>query len=260
MSRNNNLYIMGKSIKLVLAVLAVLCGFSSCKNNGDGEKVVPSMVIDGYFFTERPEPLPKGVMMGYFKEQDGNRISVAKLKEGDELSDFSKKLAIPKEKVRNADSILAVAQGLKYYRTNMDFGKIPVEIGEDFPKFSELDSTGRIWSNEDMAGKVTMFNFWNITCGPCINEMPELEEWRKEFPQALFFSVSRHPVEKIRDIVKRRNFNFIHLVDADSLGKLTHCYPVTVIVDKDGKVDKIEIGTTPKQRYDLRKRLESLCR
>lgn len=224
------------------------------------QMVIPSMVIDGLFFTERPEPLPETSMAGFFKEPDGNRISVIETPDGNGLSDWSKKLAIPKERVRNADSILALLPTLKYYKTSMKLGKIGVVAGEMMPQFSEKDTTGRIWSSDDIEGKVVMFNFWNITCGPCIAEMPELEQWRKEFPQVLFFSVSRHPKEKIRDIVKRRDFNFIHLVDADSLGEITSVYPVTVLVDAAGRVDMAEIGTTPRQRYLLHQRLGELSK
>ena len=46
------------------------------------EMVVPSMVIDGLFFTERPEPLPENSRAGYFKEPDGNRISVIETANG----------------------------------------------------------------------------------------------------------------------------------------------------------------------------------
>ena len=224
------------------------------------EMVVPSMVIDGLFFTERPEPLPENSRAGYFKEPDGNRISVIETANGNALSDWSKKLAIPKERVRNADSILALLPTLKYYRTSMKLGKIGVSAGEMMPQFSEKDTTGRVWSSKDIEGKVALFNFWNLRCGPCIAEMPELEEWRKEFPQILFFSVSTHPKEKIRGIVKRRDFNFIHLVDADSLGKITSLYPVTILVDANGIIDMAEIGTTPRQRYLLHRRLSELSK
>lgn len=249
---------------LILISVAATCSLiiyfvTDSKVHNAEELVIPSMVIDGFFFTERPEPLPENSQVGFFKEPDGNRVSVIETAERKGLSDWSKKLAIPKEKVRNADSILALLPTLKYYRSSMKLGEIGVATGEMMPNFAEKDSIGRVWSSADIKGKVALFNFWNITCGPCLAEMPELEQWRKEFPEFLFFSVSKHPKEKIRDIVKRRDFNFIHLVDADSLGKITSVYPVIILVDANGRVDMAEIGTTPRQRYLLHQRLAQLA-
>ena len=256
-----------KRVQFILILLSVAVAASlmiyllspDLKQSRVDKLVVPSIVIDGYFFTERPEPLPGPLNAAYFKEPDGNRVSVYNLNDGYELSDWSKNLAIPKEKVRNADSILALLPTLKYYSMRMNFGDIGVKRGDIMPLFSEKDTTGRVWSSADIEGKVTMFNFWNITCGPCIAEMPELEQWRKEFPEFLFFSVSKHPKEKIRSIVECRDFNFIHLVDADSLGKITSVYPVIIIIDETGRVDMAEIGTTPRQRFLLHQRLAELA-
>ena len=51
--------------------------------------------------------------------------------------------------------------------------------------FDTVDLNGNPISSEALfaQNKVTMINIWATTCGPCIEEMPELEEMNKEFQQ-----------------------------------------------------------------------------
>lgn len=42
--------------------------------------------------------------------------------------------------------------------------------------FRYTDIKGNTLSSQDLAGKVLVFNFWSITCPPCIKEMPQLNE------------------------------------------------------------------------------------
>ena len=51
--------------------------------------------------------------------------------------------------------------------------------------FETIDLDGNPVNSKTLfsQNKVTMINIWATTCGPCINEMPELEEMNKEFQQ-----------------------------------------------------------------------------
>lgn len=51
-----------------------------------------------------------------------------------------------------------------------------------FPEFSEVDMEGNTITNEIFSDyDATIVNFWNTGCGPCIEEMPELEEMYHDF-------------------------------------------------------------------------------
>ncbi|MFW5875627.1 MAG: TlpA family protein disulfide reductase [Myxococcota bacterium] len=44
------------------------------------------------------------------------------------------------------------------------------------PDFTLRDRHGEPWSLRDHRGKTVVLNFWSITCPPCLQEMPTLEE------------------------------------------------------------------------------------
>src|ERR1035437_2310633 len=57
------------------------------------------------------------------------------------------------------------------------FGKrVNYTKGEKIAPFKFTDIQGKILSSDSLKGKVIVLNFWSISCGPCITEMPELNE------------------------------------------------------------------------------------
>jgi thiol-disulfide isomerase/thioredoxin len=55
------------------------------------------------------------------------------------------------------------------------YGKrISFEENKAIPTFHFTDIEGNMLSSNDLANKVLVFNFWSITCGPCIKEIPHL--------------------------------------------------------------------------------------
>ncbi len=49
-------------------------------------------------------------------------------------------------------------------------------LGNDrlVPDFELRDQDGQTFRMSDMRGRVVVLNFWTVTCGPCIEEMPSL--------------------------------------------------------------------------------------
>ncbi len=68
---------------------------------------------------------------------------------------------------------------------NDDFNKLaagektPLNyMGDDrlAPDFTLRDKNGHPWHLRDHRGHVVVLNFWTVTCGPCVQEMPTLVE------------------------------------------------------------------------------------
>jgi peroxiredoxin len=113
------------------------------------------------------------------------------------------------------------------------------------PAFTLKDMNGREVSSTSLLGKVVVLNFWTKTCGPCLQEMPEIADLAKILrPDAdvalLTVSTDEGPAD-IKDTLKgvlREEPPFPVLFDPDSRvvgGEFgTHLFPETWIIDKRG--------------------------
>ena len=95
--------------------------------------------------------------------------------------------------------------------------------------------------------KVTMINIWATTCGPCIQEMPELEQLNKDFQKkggAIVGVVRDVPadnnvyLQEAQAIVKDTGVTFLNLKAWDTLENDLEIVgtPTTYFVDSQGKL------------------------
>lgn len=127
---------------------------------------------------------------------------------------------------------------------------------KQLPFFSlkNLDSK-RITSN-DMKGKVTFINLWFTQCYPCVKEIPLLNLLKKKYKNEVnFLAMTFDSKDKVKKFLKRKKFNFDHLVDgkyylSKTLGNIG--YPKIIILDKEGIVRYVDQGIP--SEYDHKKR------
>lgn len=113
------------------------------------------------------------------------------------------------------------------------------------PAFSLKDMEGKSVTLESLKGKVVVLNFWTKTCGPCLEEMPELAELAKVVRDrrdvvVLAVSTDEGPedVKPTLQTVLREPPPFRVLFDPDlrvvrdKYG--THLFPETWFIDKEG--------------------------
>ena len=123
-------------------------------------------------------------------------------------------------------------------------GKRPAAPGADI----ERPYLGRSGETKlaDYRGKVVVLNFWTKTCGPCLEEMPEIADLTKILKDGrddvavLAVSTDDGP-DDVKDTLKsvlREDPPFRIAFDPDQkvvAGKYgTHLYPETWIIDKNG--------------------------
>lgn len=239
-----------------LSICTLLLMFSSCASQKVENQSL--MIINGMFFHEKPEQIPAGivVMTSLIKDSVWGDIPVHTYPR--ELSEAAKKYAIPVEKIKNGEDILKRASNAPKFPSVKQKSTTYLGIGDSLPDFMLYDIKGRQWSNKDLKGKKVVINFWFTGCGPCIKEMPELGRWVRKHRDVIFLAVTFESAEKIKDIVKENKFRFHQLVDDESLiGQVgVSSFPCTLVLDEDGKVAHIEVGTTPVQRENILKALE----
>jgi peroxiredoxin len=115
------------------------------------------------------------------------------------------------------------------------------------PDFALKDLRGNTVNLESLRGKVVVLNFWSKTCGPCLEEMPELAELTKvirDRPDVVVIAVSvdggPDDVRPTLQTVLREEPPFVVLFDPDSKvvgGKYgTSLFPETWFIDKHGVI------------------------
>jgi peroxiredoxin len=115
------------------------------------------------------------------------------------------------------------------------------------PSFSLKDLQGATVTLESLRGKVVVLNFWSKTCGPCLEEMPELAELTKIVRDRsdvviLAVSVDDGPddIKPTLQTVLREPAPFGILFDPDSNvvgGRYgTQLFPETWFIDKRGVI------------------------
>jgi len=115
------------------------------------------------------------------------------------------------------------------------------------PAFSLKDIHGATVTLDSLRGKVVVLNFWSKTCGPCLEEMPELAELTKIVRDrsdvvVLAVSVDDGPedVKPALQTALREPAPFSVLFDPDSTivgGRYgTRLFPETWFIDKRGVI------------------------
>jgi peroxiredoxin len=94
----------------------------------------------------------------------------------------------------------------------------------------------------ELKGQVVMINFWATWCGPCRQEMPQLDRLYQKYKSSGFVLLGVNVDEDVRkatDVAAKLGVTFPVLLDTDkAVSKLydLSTMPSTVIIDRDGKV------------------------
>jgi len=133
-------------------------------------------------------------------------------------------------------------------------------IGKPF-SIEQFNSEKGIQLNiEKLKGKATLINFWSTNCEPCIEEMPMLNELKKNLDgKANFVGITFSPKEKVKKFLTEHEFSFNLITDAEynlfEKNKITR-YPMTYIIDKDGNLQYV-IGKVNSDNINMIKKILS---
>ena len=104
---------------------------------------------------------------------------------------------------------------------------------------------GSVKSFSDYKGKLLVINFWYINCGPCIIEMPYLNDLVNEYQNedVQFLALSFDTVLDIKSFLQKTEFIYEHgSISRSLMYDFTPVSPGHFIVDKDGIIRDIIIG------------------
>ncbi len=104
---------------------------------------------------------------------------------------------------------------------------------------------GSVKSFSDYRGKLLVINFWYINCGPCIVEMPYLNQLVDKYQNEdiQFLALSFDTIPDIKSFLNKTEFKYEHgSISRSLMYDFTPVSPGHFIVDKDGKIRDIIIG------------------
>ncbi len=125
------------------------------------------------------------------------------------------------------------------------------------PAFVLKDLDGNEVNSDDFRGKVLLLNFWATWCGPCISEIPELNEIYETYKdkgfELLAIASQSGSAETIERFAERMKIEYPVLVGNDDilLKYRVYAFPTDFIVDRNGLVRDHILGAPPGKKERL---------
>ena len=141
-----------------------------------------------------------------------------------------------------------------------------IEIGKSAPNFELTKLDGTNVKLSDLKGKKVILNFWATWCGPCQQEMPDMEAFYKEHKENVeILAINYTPsekgggAEKVSNFAKEKGITFPILLDKNI--DVTTAYkvitiPTSYFIDTKGVIQDKFIG--PMTQKEMEKRVAKL--
>lgn len=114
-------------------------------------------------------------------------------------------------------------------------------FGDTFPVPDITTIDGKSIKQADLKGKTVVYNFWFVSCRPCVAEIPALNRLIKKHKSdtTLFIAVTFDKEDRIKAFLEKHEFIFqiasLPQTTIDTIKKISF-YPFTAIVTKEGKL------------------------
>ena len=131
-------------------------------------------------------------------------------------------------------------------------------LEEPTPDLELPDLDGNLVSLRSFPGKIVVFDFWAVWCGPCVDSLPFFQGLEDRYGDQGLVVVGLHvddnvpSVEEVQTYLNDRGVNYVNLlstVEADEAFRI-FAMPTTYITDRDGIVRTRHIGFNPARTPD----------
>lgn len=134
------------------------------------------------------------------------------------------------------------------------------------PDFTLASNTGKNIRLSELRGQVVLINFWASWCGPCRQELPELDKLYQRYQAAGFTILGVNAESDMSDadrLLKKIPVSFPILYDTEkSVSKMlkADAMPTTVIVDRNGQLRYKHLSYKPGYEEMYREQIKELIR
>ena len=126
--------------------------------------------------------------------------------------------------------------------------QLPAMPGAEAPDFEVTLTNGETFRLSDQRGKVVLLNIWATWCGPCVAEMPDIEQLSQDYADDLVvIGVNCGEAEQtVIDFIEDKGYTYLFAADEDYLVSSvlypTTAIPYTVVIDADGVITQMHEG------------------
>ncbi|MGE0862935.1 MAG: TlpA family protein disulfide reductase [Vicinamibacterales bacterium] len=119
---------------------------------------------------------------------------------------------------------------------------------EPLPAFTARTLDDRTLRSAEWRGKVTIVNFWATWCAPCRAEIPDLIRLQTKYRDHLRiigFSADEGDPTPVRNFIAAMKMDFPNVRVTPQLDRLfggVHALPMTLLVDREGRIVKKHMG------------------
>lgn len=154
--------------------------------------------------------------------------------------------------------LIAAAAGWFFHAANRA-PDLPPAADRALMQATMPDLAGQPQPMSQWKGKVILVNFWATWCAPCRKEIPLLVARQNELGarglQVVGIAVDQ--VDKVKPFAAEMGINYPVLVDelqaldlSRAVGNEMGALPYTLVVDRDGRIVRTELGTLTADKLD----------
>jgi peroxiredoxin len=125
------------------------------------------------------------------------------------------------------------------------------------PDFELTDEAGRGVRLSNFRGEVVLLNFWATWCAPCKHEIPWFVEFQRSNRQSGFsvlgVSMDEGGWVAVKPYLQEERVNYPVVIGNDGVAGLydgLHTIPLTLIIDRSGRIAAVHSGLCTKQEYE----------
>lgn len=118
--------------------------------------------------------------------------------------------------------------------------------GEKALDFIVTDLKGKTIKLSDLKGKVVVLNFWFTKCGPCVVEMPSLNNLVTEYKDkdVVFIAITFNKKGLVEQFLETKDFKYTIAANANDIITMygVQSYPTSIVINKKGEIVLKELG------------------